>query len=83
MTTRIPAGLIPLLCEVLANRCPSIQGSLQSDGLLVLDPEQAFELRQALTDELCGTGLEGDEPNHRGHDIEGLIDLVGRAGHEN
>jgi len=44
-----------------------------------LDPEERLAVRQALTDELCATGLgDDDSPNQRGMNLESLIDYLAR-----
>ena len=80
MVAHVPLRLLPILREVIAARCPTINKSLSPDGVLSVGYDESFNVRQALTDELCDTGLdEHDEPNERGHAIEQLIDIVGRA----
>lgn len=77
---RIPERLQELLLEVMVKCRPEMISRFSSEGELSLAPEQREPLRGSLADELCESGLRpDDEPNERGHAIEELIDLVGRA----
>jgi len=83
MGAHVPLRLIPVLREVIAARCPELSNTLSCDGSLSFGYDESFNLRQALTDELCDTGLDDHhEPNERGHKIERLIDIVGQTGRE-
>jgi hypothetical protein len=67
-----------LLSEVIWKRCPTMSGTLGSLQEVQLTEYQRDELRQAVTDEFCETGLQdNDEPNERGLLLEELIDRLG------
>ena len=83
MAAHVPLRLLPVLREVIATRCPELSKALSPDGFLSVGYDESSDLQQALADEFCNTGLdEHDEPNERGHAIERLIDIAGRAGRE-
>jgi len=69
---RIPSRLLDLFIEIMDEQFPKILDSLDSDGAISISVQQSFEIRQILTSEFCETGLDGDEPNKRGLDLEEL-----------
>lgn len=77
MSLRLPPALAGLLREVIATRRPDLIQLV--DASIVLSDEDRAALREALADELMESGLREDsEPNTRGHQIEDLIDKLGR-----
>lgn len=63
-----------LLREVLLRRRPALLGVLDTLGAVPLADERREELREALAEELCETGLREDgEPNQRGLALDDLI----------
>jgi len=77
MIVRIPKRLRGLMREVLESISAPTQITLSPDGHLVLDSSLVDILLDELIKELCDSGFrEDDEPNSRGLDLEGLIDLV-------
>ena len=77
---RVPERLRELLREVLVKYQPEMLSRLSQTGEVSLAIEQREPLRNALAGELCDRGLmPDDEPNDRGHALEELIDLVGKA----
>ena len=74
----VPPHLRALLMEVVRKRHPDLAAIVETD-VNAVSVDDRLELRESLADELCDTGLrDDDEPNDRGHQIESLIDLLGR-----
>lgn len=77
MKKRLNGEMRAILLGVVRQRCPHLEewavcADLTDAPVCVKD-----ELRHALTDELCATGLNADsEPNLRGALLEDLIDWV-------
>jgi hypothetical protein len=77
---RIPQRLRQLLREVMAKYHPEMLPQFPPSGELALGQQQREPLRISLASELCESGFKpDDEPNDRGHALEELIDLVGKA----
>lgn len=75
---RVPEDLRQLLLEVIAARRPDLLSILVTEPPGELDDALRSELRIALGEELCETGLRvDDEPNERGLLLESLIDVLG------
>lgn len=69
---------VALLREAVARQQPDLLVLLDSLGRVPLTPEEQTGLRVAVTEELCATGLAGDDaPNERGLRLERLIDRLG------
>lgn len=67
-----------VLREVVQDHCPDLLTILDSREDVALTEQQRDDLRQAVTDEFCQTGLkENDEPNQRGLLLEEIIDRLG------
>jgi hypothetical protein len=67
-----------LLREVVQGRRPDLLAILNSPAQGGLTELQRNELRHAVTEEFCRTGLrEDDEPNPRGLRLEELTDRLG------
>jgi hypothetical protein len=78
MALKLSPKMIELLTEVIRKRCPHLIGLLASSQVTELTDFQRDELREAVTDEFCETGLrEDDEPNERGLLLEDLVDRLG------
>jgi hypothetical protein len=66
------------LREVVQDHRPDLLTILDSREDVALTEQQRDDLRQAVTDEFCQTGLkENDEPNQRGLLLEEIIDRLG------
>jgi hypothetical protein len=80
LSLHLPPLLADILESVIVRRIPSLLPLLRSESPIDLSEQQAIELSQALTDELCESGLKvNSEPNRRGNMIEELIDIVLRS----
>jgi hypothetical protein len=78
MVLPLPKDMESLLREVLSKRTPQMLNILDSPASRMLTDEERDEIRQALTDEFCESGLyDNDEPNERGLSLEALIDKLG------
>lgn len=71
--------LRPLLEEVVRRRNRQLAALVLSGDIERLTIRDWANIRLSLGAELCETGLgEHEEPNPRGHQIEDLIDWIGR-----
>ena len=78
MALRLPKEMADVLREVVQNQRPDLLTILDSPADFELTEQQRDDLRQAVTDEFCQTGLkENDEPNQRGLLLEEIIDRLG------
>jgi hypothetical protein len=76
MVLRLSPKMEELLTEVISKRRPDLISLLASPQDTELSDSQIDELREAVADEFCETGLrEDDEPNERGLLLE---DIIGR-----
>jgi hypothetical protein len=63
-----------LLKEVIRQSNPILSGMADLVGKVALTEDQREDLREALADELCSTGLKSDgEPNERGLKLDAVI----------
>ena len=75
---RLSKEMEGLLREVVQGRRPDLLAILNSHAEGGLTELQRNELRHAVTEEFCRTGLrEDDEPNRRGLRLEELTDRLG------
>ena len=78
MALQLPQEMARLLREVIRDHRPDLLDILDAPENIQLTEQQRDDLRQAITDEFCKTGLqENDEPNRRGLLLEELIDRIG------
>jgi hypothetical protein len=78
MPIRLPASMTELLSEAVTKHRPDLTHLITALPDEELSEDQREELRQAVADEFCETGLrEVDEPNQRGLILEELIDRLG------
>ena len=78
MALRLPQAMADVLREVVQDHRPDLLTILESRENIELTEQQRDDLRQAVTDEFCQTGLkENDEPNQRGLLLEKIIDRLG------
>ena len=78
MALRLSQAMADVLREVIQNHRPDLLTILDSPVDVELTEQQRDDLRQAVTDEFCQTGLkENDEPNQRGLLLEEIIDRLG------
>ena len=79
MALSLPQAMADVLREVVQDHRPDLLTILESRENIELTEQQRDDLRQAVTDEFCQTGLkENDEPNQRGLLLEEIIDRLGR-----
>lgn len=76
MILRLSSKMEELMTEVIRKRRPDLLGLLVAPQDTKLSDSQIDELREAVADEFCETGLtEDDEPNESGLSLE---DIIGR-----
>jgi len=69
-----------LLRESVGRHRPDCLPVLDRLGIDPLPASTREEVREAIAAELSATGLDDrDEPTHRGHRLEHLIDILGRS----
>jgi len=69
-----------LLEEVVRRHRPELLSSLSKIDFETLSKDEALALMNAVTSELCASGLgPDDEPNERGYLLESLIDSLNPA----
>lgn len=79
MFRKPPNRIANLLREVITKYRPDLIGVFYSPQTGDLTAQQRMDLREAVGNELCETGLrENDEPNERGLLLEELIDWLGK-----
>jgi hypothetical protein len=73
----VPEERMELLREVIRKQRADLLPMLRHLGVVPLTDEERQELRDAVINELFGTGLsESRRPNKRGLDLEDLVDLL-------
>ena len=78
MALQLPQEMAAVLREIIQSHRPDLLHIVHSPHDVQLTEQQRDDLRQAVTDEFCQTGLqENDEPNQRGLMLEELIDRLG------
>lgn len=70
--------LVDLLLKCLENHRPDLIWVVSDKTMVTIDRELGNELRDAVSDELVQSGLEGDAPTEYGLRLEKLIDDIGR-----
>jgi hypothetical protein len=65
---------LQILKEIIRRSNPALSGVADLVGKVSLTEGQREDLREALADELCSTGLKPDgEPNERGFKLDAII----------
>lgn len=79
MKNNVETSSSMLLQQVVKTYCPQLLSRTESSGVSGLSREERDMIIDALSNEFVATGIgENSEPNQRGLELEGLLDLVNR-----